>query len=229
MKQFLEYLWGVIARPRATFNKLALQPSLGPAMGMVLGYGLINGVLFLISYLSHDWPPPQAELDVWISAWGEFSQLPFLKIPAEQYRLFLAVIMLPLTLAIWMLMAGTAHLLGRLYGGRTSFDQYLNLFGFSFFTFAVLAAALDTSYNLLLGPYLVPALQGAYGTLAAAFVRNFPILIYIVGFGLGGLYNGLAALTSERLAEARYAAWKSIPIGLLTFAWPTVIIATLLR
>jgi hypothetical protein len=38
-----------------------------------------------------------------------------LKIPAEYYRLFLTVILIPLGLAIWMLMAGTGKLFSMLF------------------------------------------------------------------------------------------------------------------
>ena len=148
---------------------------------------------------------------------------------AQQYRLFLAIIMLPLVLAVWMLMAGTARLLGRLFDGRASFDQYLNLLAFSFFTFWMLASVLDFSYNLLLGPYLVPAIQGMYGPLASAFVRNFPPMLYVVLFGLAGVYNGIAAHTVERVAGAPYAPWKSALVGLLTFVWPMVLVVALSR
>jgi len=229
MKQFLRYFWGAITRPRATFTKLAQETSIRTAAALVLGFGVVSGLMFFVSYQLRNWPPPSAELNIWISVWGEFTQLPFLKIPAEQYRLFLAIIMLPLVLAIWMLMASTARLLGILFGGKASFDQYLNLFAFSFFTFWVLAHALDSSYNLLLGPYLVPAIQGEYGTLASAFVRNFPPLLYTILFSLAGVYNGLAAHTAERLAGVSFAFWKCTLVGLLTFAWPMILVSALLR
>ena len=229
MKGFLRYLVGVIPHPRLTFEALAKDASIRPAAALVLGYGTLSGSMFLISFLRGNWPPPPDELSVWVSAWGEFTQLPFLKIPAEQYRLFQAILMLPLVLAIWMLMAATARLLGTLLGGRASFDQYLKVLGFSFFTFWLLAHILDTAYNLLLGPYLVPAIQGEYGPLAGAFVRNFPPLLYVILFGLAGVYNGIAAQTAERQAGVSYAMWKPALVGLLTFAWPMVLVSALLR
>lgn len=229
MKNFLVHFWGVIMRPRAEFAHLARQESIRPAAALVLGFGVLMGLSFLSSYLSRDWPPPQAELEVWIEAWGEFSQLPVLKIPAEQYRLFLAIIMLPLVLSIWMLMAGTARLLGRLFGGRCSFDQYLNLLAFSYFPFWLLASLLDTAFNVLFGSNLVPALQGSLGTFARSFALYFEPWMYVVLFGLAGFYNGLAAHTAENAAGAPYGIWKSALVGLLTFACPMVLISTLLR
>ncbi len=229
VRDLLGYLRGVVTHPRVTFEKLARQPSLRPAAVMVLGYGAYAGLMFSISYQSGDWPPPPAELKVWIEAWGEFSQLPFLKIRAEQYRLFLAIIMLPLVLAVWMLMAGTARLLGVLFGGRASFEQYLNLFAFSFFTFWLLASLLDASYNLVLGSRIVPALQGAYGPLASLLARYFPPMFYLILFGLAGVYNGIATHVAERLAGVYYAPWKSALVGIFTFAWPIVLVSVLIR
>jgi hypothetical protein len=227
--RFFGYVWGAVTHPRATFQELARQPLLRPGATLVLSWGVLEGLLFLISHLSHNWPPPPDELEVWLEAWGEFSQLPFLKIPVEQYRLFQAILMVPLVLTIWILMAGTARLLSILFGGRASFDQYLSVLAFPIFTSWFLAGMLDTTYNILLGPQLVPALQGAYGPLASAFVLNFPPLNYVIMFSAAAVYNGIAAHTVERMAGAPYAWWKCVIAGLLTFAWPTLLSAVLLR
>lgn len=229
MKKILGTLWGVVVHPRSTFADLADRSTIRLAAAFVLSYGIFTSALFLFSYLRRDWPPPPEELRVWISAWGEFSQLPFLKISAEQYRLFQAIIMIPLVLAIWMLMAGTARLLGRLFNGRVTFDQYLNLLAFSFFPFWLLATLLDTAFNVLLGPRLIPALQGAYGPIVGLFAIYFEPVMYVFLFGLAGVYNGLAAHTAESFVGAAYPIWKSALVGLLTFAWPMVLISSLLR
>jgi hypothetical protein len=47
----------------------------------------------------------------------------FLKIPAENFRAFIAAIMVLLTLTIWMLMAGTAKLLSILFRGKVHYEQ----------------------------------------------------------------------------------------------------------
>jgi hypothetical protein len=150
--------------------------------------------------------------------------LPFLKIPAQDYRAFLAVILLPLALTIWMLMAGTAKLLSLLFRGKARYEQYLNLVGFGFFPFLWIAAILDTIYTGYLKPFAIPALNMEYGPLAQAFFQLFPPLEYTLLYGLGGLYNGIGAQVGER-----WAVWKSVVVGALTFAWPMLLISTLLR
>lgn len=229
MGNILGYLWGVLARPKRTFAELARLDSLRYSAALVTSIGILMAAGFLRSYLARDWPPPAEELAVWIAAWGEFSQLPFLKIPIEAYRGFQAIIMIPMLLAVWMLMAGTARLLGRLFGGRVSFDQYLNLLAFSYFTFWALAAILDTSFNIGFGERLMPALQGAYGAGVQGFAVYFEPVMYVGIYCVAGGYNGWAACIAEKQAGAPYNLWKAALVGLLTFAWPMILSSTLLR
>jgi hypothetical protein len=220
----LSYFWRMLIAPRRTALALAQEPSLRHAAALVLSYGLALSLGFSISALQQDYPPPPDTLAVWIRTWGEFTMLPFLKIPPENYRAFQAVIMLPLALAIWMLMAGTAKLLSLLFRGKANYEQYLNLVGFGFFPFLWIAGILDIFYSGFLKPYTVPALNLEYGPLVRAFYVNFPPFEYVILFGLGAVYNGIGAWAAER-----WAFWKSALVGLLTFAWPMILLSMLLR
>jgi hypothetical protein len=192
------------------------------AAALVLSYGIANSLGFLIS--AHDYPPPADVLAVWIRTWGEFTILPFLKIPPENYRTFLALIMIPLSLTIWMLMAGTAKLLSLLFKGKARYEQYLNLTGFGFFPFLWITAILDTIYSGFLRPSAIPALNLEYGGLVRGFFLWYPPLEYTILYGLGGVYNGIATQCTEH-----WAVWKSVVVGVLTFIWPMLLISTLLR
>lgn len=220
----LSYMWGMLHSPRRTSQELSRLSSIRHSAALVISYGIFCGLGFLISAIKRDYPPPPETLQVWIDAWGQFTMLPFLKIPEENYRAVLAAILIPLALMIWMLMAATARLLSITLRGKASFDQYLNLTGFGFFPFLWIAAVLDLIYSNLLRPFAVPALTLEYGPLAREFFLLFPPLEYMILCGLGGVYNGIAAGIAER-----WAAWKSILVGALTFAWPTILIALLLR
>ena len=220
----LYYLWRMILSPRRTSQELAQESSIRFSATLVLGYGIFGSLGFLISALNRDYSPPKETLDVWIKTWGEFTMLPFLKIPLESYRAFLAAIMIPLALTIWMLMAGTAKLLSILFRGKASYEQYLNLVGYGFFPFLWIAGILDLVYSGYLKPYAIPALNLEYGELARAFFLLFPPLEYTILFGLGGVYNGIASWTAER-----WAVWKSVVVGVLTFAWPLILMSILSR
>jgi hypothetical protein len=150
--------------------------------------------------------------------------LPFLKIPPESYRLFVALIALPLVLAIWMLMAGTAKLLSLLLGGCASYEQYLFITAFCFFPFWILAAILDTIFSGVIDGYVLQALIGQFGPFATAFWTSFPIFFYTILYGLGGVWIGISAAGVEA-----FKWWKAAPIALFTFAWPMLLMSVLLR
>jgi cytochrome c biogenesis protein CcdA len=181
------FLWKMLIAPRSTSRALVEESRVRYAAALVLSYGIFNSLGFLISALRHEYPPPPEVLQVWIRTWGEYAMLPFLKIPPEQYRMFQAIILIPLSLAIWMLMAGTARLLALLFNGKVHYEGYLNLTGFGFFTFLWIAAILDTIYSGYLRQFAVPALNMEYGTAIRAFFVWFPPLEYVILYGLGVL------------------------------------------
>lgn len=220
----LSYLWRMIKAPGRTCRELAEEARVRYAGALVLDYGIFGSLGFLLSTLKRDYPPPAETLEMWIKTWGEFTMLPFLKIPPEHYRAFLAVIMIPLAVTIWMLMAGTAKLLSLLFKGKVRYEQYLNLVGFGFFPFLWVAGILDVIYSGYLKPFAIPALNMEYGALAKAFFQWFPPLEYTILFGLGGLYNGIGTQTAEH-----WAVWKSVVVGALTFVWPMLLNMVLMR
>lgn len=214
----------MVVRPRRTARELLAEKTVYPSLVVVVGFAVVDSLLFLFSYLIGDYPPPHEELRVWIQTWGEFAMLPFVKVPVESYRLAMALFTIPLMLAIWMLMAGSARLLSILFGrGRVSFDQYLNLFGFSFFAFMIVAAVFDAVYSDVFGNF-VAVLRGEYGSLARSAVTALPPVMYMVLYGLGGVYNAIVAREGEG-----YSLPMTVLVGLVTFIWPMVLISLLLR
>jgi hypothetical protein len=204
------------------------QETLNASLAIVLGFGIVVGLLFARSHLAQDYPPPPDALETWIETWGEFAMLPYLKIPAERYRLAQALLMIPLSLAVWILMAGSARVLCVLFGGRTTFVQYANLFGHSFYVFWALAVLLDGLYTLLLGDHLLRALRLEYGPLARAFVAHYPPLMWTLALGVGAAYNGIVAYESEE-ATGIVAVLKAAAIAVATGFWPIALSALLLR
>jgi hypothetical protein len=217
-------LWKMLVLPRNTCQVIIQERSIRPALAVVLGFSTLFALSMLRSYLNGDYPPEPATLKVWVDTWGEFAMLPVLKIPTESYRLFQAIILIPLGLAIWMLMSGTAKLFSMLFNGKGSYEQYLSLFGFSFFVFWILATLLDMLYSGFFNPYIIPALQNQYGLTARGFFLYFPQVFYPLLFGLGGIYNGIAIYTLER-----FSIWKTSIAAFCTFIWPILLISTLIR
>jgi hypothetical protein len=181
-------------------------------------------IAFFISYFTGHYPPEPKILQLWVETWGEFSMLPFVKIPLENYHLFLAIAMIPLGFAVWILMAGTGKLFSLWFKGHGTYEQYLNLFGFSFFAFWILASIFDLTYSRPLAPLVYSALRMEKGQFARDFCVFFPPVMYMVFFGLGGVYNGIAAWTLER-----FNIWKAVSVGYATFVWPMLFISALIR
>ncbi len=214
----------ILRSPLAFARALPERPRVRPAAGMILTFAVLMAAAMFVSYLNHDYPPAPDILKIWIANWGEFNMTPFLKIPMESYRLFLAIIIVPLALAMWMLMAGTAKLLSLLFGGRGTYEQYLLLTAFSFFPFWILAGVMDTIFSGVIDGYVLQAITGQMGGFAGAFWRAFPAFFYVALYSLGGVYIGLTAAGLER-----FAWWKAVLTALLSFAWPMLLMSALMR
>ncbi len=217
-------LWRIVIHPRRTSREILQDRNIHASLAVVLGFALVLSLLFLLSHFRGDYPPPPQDLETWIETWGEFAMLPFVKIPAENYRLAQALFFTPLIFGTWILMAGTARVLSLLWGGKVTFAQYLNLFGFSFFTFWILGSVLDTVYSSLLGRHVLQALRGSYGPLVRTVFANFPALMWTVVLGLGGVYNAIVTHESEQ-----FSGFKAALVGVTTFFWPMVLISLLVR
>lgn len=214
----------ILVSPFRSARELPAQARVRPAGLLVLGVSLFLAIGLFISFLNHSYPPPPDVLKIWVDAWGEFYMLPFLKIPPESYRLFAAIIMVPLAFAMWMLMAGTAKLLSLLMGGRASYEQYLVTTAFSFFPFWFLAGIIDMIFSGVIDGYVLQALTGQLGPFASVFWINFPKFFYTILYGLGGMWIGISAAGLES-----FQWWKAVPTALFSFGWPMLLMSVLLR
>jgi len=214
----------ILSSPYRTASALPASVRVRPAALLVLGAGIFLAVGMFLSYLNHSYPPPADILKIWIAAWGEFTMLPFLKIAPESYRLFIAIISLPLLFAMWILMAGTAKLLSLWMRGHASYEQYLVITAICFFPFWLLAAIIDIIFSGVIDGYVLKALTGQFGPFATAFWTNFPIYFYTILYALGGVWIGIATAGVEA-----FKWWKAAPIALFSFAWPMLLMMALLR
>jgi hypothetical protein len=215
---------GMLIHPRQTSKELASDASLRPVAILVFTFGLFYALMFLISYLTHDYPPPPDVLAVWVEHWGEGVMLPFFNIPAESYRGFQAAIMLPFVLAIWMLMGGTARLMASLFGGKQDYETYLRITGFTFFTVWMISAFLDMLYSGVFWEFVSRGLQGEYGPFVDTMLQGFMPLEYTLLYGLVAVNIAIAARTIEQ-----FAWWKAAIVGVATFAWPMALVSSVVR
>ena len=210
--------------PRQTSEEITADADLRPSLGFVLGFAILLGLAYLVTYLTKAYPPPPTDWQVWLATWGEQTLAPFVPIPLESYRLFLAISIIPGMMLLWLAMAGVGKLLSLIFHGKISFRQYLALFAFSFFPFWLIAAVLDFLYMGFFNPYIVPALNLAYGPLPKTLVYWMPLTLYPVIFGLGGIYTALATYAVER-----FSAWKCAITGVVTASLAILLLSALVR
>ena len=215
---------GMLVHPRQTGKELASETSLKPVAVLVIAFGILYALPFLKSYLDRSYPPPPETLAIWVEHWGEGVMLPLFNIPAESYRGFQATIMLPFALALWMLMGGTARLLANLFGGKQSFETYLKITGFTFFTIWVIAAILDFLYSGIFWEYVSKGLQGEYCPIVDTLLAGFIVLEYTILYGLVAVNVAIATRAIEG-----FAWWKAAIVGIAVFAWPMVLVASVVR
>jgi hypothetical protein len=215
---------GMLFHPARAGKELAGSSSLKPVGTFVIAFGLLQALLFLISYLKQDYPPPPEVLEVWVEHWGEGVMLPFFNLPAESYRGFQAAIMLPFCLALWMLMGGTGRLLALILGGKHSYETYLRVTGFTFFTIWLIAAFLDFLYSGLFATFVLNGLRGEYGPLVDGLLQAFMPVEYTILYGLAAVNITLATREIEG-----FPYWKAALVGLATLAWPMALVSSVVR
>jgi len=210
--------------PLRTSQEIAADADLQPSLAFVLGFACLLGVAYLVTYLLKSYPPSPADWKVWLATWGEQTLAPLIPIPLKSYHLFLAFAIIPGLFLLWVSMAGAGKLFSLIFHGKASYQQYLGLFGFSFFLFWLIAAVLDFLYMGLFSSHIVPALNLAYGPLVKTVVYLVPLVMYPLLFGLGGVYNALATHTLER-----FSAWKCAIVGVVTSGLAILLLSILVR
>lgn len=215
---------GMLAHPGRTGKEFTTDMHLKPIAIFVIVFGTAFGLIMLKSQLAGDYPPPAEDLAIWVEHWGEGVMLPFFNIPEERYRGFQAAIMLPFALALWMLIGGTAKLMANLFGGRQSYETYLKLTGFTFFTIWVIATFIDSMFSVVFWEYVARGLKGEYGPAVDTLLTFFMPLEYTMLYGLAAVNVTIATRAVEG-----FAWWKAAIIGIAVFAWPMMLVSAVVR
>jgi hypothetical protein len=128
MRRLPRYLWGVVARPRATFDELAGQSSIRPAVALVvpaLLQGWLNMLLF--AAFGYDWLSTRRELlaPTYVGLFGR------LRLGRDQWVPIFAALDPLLGLLGLVVVPGLAHVLSKLWGGQAIFEQMINALTFA--------------------------------------------------------------------------------------------------
>lgn len=185
MKQFFGYFWGVIVHPRATFDELARQSSIRPAIMItvfILLAGWLNLLLTLLS--GSDWLGTRRELldPTFVGFFGHLrvglkDWVPVFFIGLEPILSLLGLAVVP----------GLAHILSKLWRGRGGFEATVNTLSFAIGVPAIMIPRLmellfTVPPNLISGhPYWwAAAMNGEFGPVVAAIWGFCVIGIYAI-------------------------------------------------
>jgi len=136
MMTFKEYYLGTLFRPRRTFEALLADTRRLKFGVLALA---INAALYTLVY-------------IFLTAGGGAPStfMPWLAVPADVYYSFNRFWLAPSMFGCWILAAGLAQLLSRLFSGKGSFEDTLSVFGFGI-TIATLFALLHDLPDSTLG------------------------------------------------------------------------------
>ena len=198
MKTFGDYFTGTLLHPRRTFEALLTDERR-------LRFGLyaisINAILYTLVYIF-----------LWHGGGAPSTFTPWLAVPKDVYYFYNQFWLAPSMFGCWILAAGVAHLLSRLFAGRGSFEDTLSLFGFGI-TIATLFALLhDLTDSFLVAIGLLDARWYEVQLNSPTIWRAILLTLYSVALIL--LY---VLLTEGVFASQRIKRIPGILIGLVSF------------
>jgi hypothetical protein len=198
MKSFRDYYFGIIIRPRRTFDVLVSDSR---RLRFGLWAILINIILYTLVYIF-----------LTIGGGAPSSFTPWLAIPAEVYYPYNRFFLAPSMFAGWILAAGVAQLLSRPFSGKGSFEDNLSVFGFAI-SIASLASLLHDLPDSFLGAI------GVINLSEYEVALNSPTIWRTILWILYGLYFILFLLLFPKGigAAQRIRNGPAILVGVLAF------------
>ncbi len=192
VRQLVRYAWDVVVRPRSAFGAIAQETSVRWAVAIAaVGPLEVWGNVLLFKAFGYDWlgSKPLLADPTYVGGFG------YVRVSAGDW-LPVFVILSPL-IAVYGLVVvpGVAHLLARLWGGRATFEQMVNVLALATVPSVVIATLSEwltgVPLNLLAGtPYFYgAAMRGEFGPTMALVWTIYASAIYAVpwvwGIALG--------------------------------------------
>lgn len=226
--RFLRYFWGVIIRPRATFDALAAEGSVrwGVIAGF-LGTFEVLGNMAIFALFGQDWLGTKGILadPTVVAGFGH------VRIDRAGYVPFLAVTMPLLSFLELASASGMAHLLSKMWGGRGTFEQTINTLTFATAVPGIaIAAATEWIFgvpiNLLTGqPYWwTAAMYGELGRTVAVAWNIYMFGIYLAACWLWQIVLGAVALRRVQKIPGWAAAAVMVAVFALQMAFASAFI-----
>jgi hypothetical protein len=198
MKTFKDYFIGSLLHPRRTFEALLADERR-------LKFGLcaisINAILYTFVYIF-----------LWQGRGAPSTLTPWLAIPKDVYYFYNQFMLAPSMFGCWILAAGVAHLLSRIFAGKGSFEDTLSVFGFGV-TIATLFALLhDLTDSFLVAIGLLDARWYEVQLNSPTIWRAILLTLYSIA-----LILLFVLLTKGVFASQRIKRTPGVLIGFVSF------------
>jgi len=197
MKQLFGYIKGVITHPLATFDELSRQPSIRPAIMLILFTLSLAYLNFLLTVLSgSDWLGTRRELPDPTYV-GFFGRLP---VGQEQWVPIWFTIFPILSLLGLAAVPGLAHISSKLWHGKGTFEGSVNALTLASAPAILIGTGSELLFtvpaNLISGhPYWwAAAMNGEFGPVVAAVWSVYVIGIYTITCDILTIVLGAIAL-----------------------------------
>ncbi len=177
------YVWGVFVRPSSTFNQLAAEGTVRwaiavTALGVLLGWG--NMLLF--AAFGYDWLGSRPLLldPTYVGGFG------YLRVPAAHWVPIFGALLPVLAAYGLTIVPGSAHLISKLWGGRGTFEQLVNVLAFA----GVPSLVINTLSEYITGVplnllthqehFYGAAMHGAFGPTMQVVWTAYATLVYTI-------------------------------------------------
>lgn len=198
MKTFKDYFIGTLLHPHRTFEALLADERR-------LKFGLyaisMNAVLYTFVYIF-----------LWHGRGAPSTLTPWLAISKDVYYFYNQFILAPSMFGCWILAAGVAHLLSRIFAGKGSFEDTLSVFGFGATIATLFALSHDLTDSFLVAIGLLDARWYEVQLNSPTIWRAILLTLYSIA-----LILLLVLLTKGVFASQRIKRIPGILIGFVSF------------
>jgi hypothetical protein len=227
LSSVLECAWGMLVHPRRTIDALAREQSVRLAI-VLASFGVlqawVNNAIFAL--FGFDYLGSRALLSdpTYVGGMG------YLRLSPDQFRpLFPLFIVLTAVYSV-LIPPASAHLLSKIWHGRGTFEQTLNVLVFASTPTLVIGWVSEwltgVPLNLLSGSnyFYTDAMQGSFGPAVAAVWTAYSIAVYVIPWTWSFVLGVIGIHRVQRVP-----LWSAVVIHALGFSLYMLLVSTFIR
>ena len=223
----LESAWGMLVHPRKTIDALACEQSVRLAIILAASGVLqawINNAIFAIFGFDYLGSRPLLSDPTYVGGMG------YLRVSPDQFRPLFPLFILLTAIYSVMIPPAAAHLLSKIWHGRGTFEQMLNVLVYAATPTLAIAWASEwltgVPLNVLSGSryFYTDAMQGNFGPTVAAVWTAYSIAVYVIPWTWSFV---LAVMAIHRVQ--RVPLWSAVAIQGVAFGLYLLLLSTFIR